>query len=127
MSEGFARVIAAHREAVPAGPQDDVFPSRSLISGPSVSSPVPCDVRRARIRPSTTCGTFGVHAVMAGVALPRDQKILGHKTPAMTLRYAQHAPEPHAQDDAAKIAASMAGVADREARALQELRKAVGA
>ena len=64
---------------------------------------------------------------MAGVALPRLPKILGHKTPAMTLRYAQHAPEPHARDDAARIAASMAGVADREAKAVHELLKVVEA
>ncbi len=64
---------------------------------------------------------------MAGVALPRLQKILGHKTAAMTPRYPQHAPGPHAQDDAAKIAASMAGVADREARAVRELLKVVDA
>jgi hypothetical protein len=71
--------------------------------------------------------TFGVHAVMAGVPLPRLQKIPGHKTPAMTLRYAQHAPEPHAQDDAARIAASTAGSADREAKAVRGLLTAVDA
>jgi len=60
---------------------------------------------------------------MAGVALPRIQKLMGHKTPAMTLRYAQHAVEPHAQDDAARIAASMAGTADREAKAVRDLLK----
>jgi hypothetical protein len=58
---------------------------------------------------------------MAGVALPRAQKLMGYKTAAMTLRYAQHAVEPHAQDDAARIAASMTGTADREARAVREL------
>jgi len=45
----------------------------------------------------------------------------------MSLRYAQHAPEPHADDDAARIEASMAGVANREAEALQELLKVVEA
>ena len=45
----------------------------------------------------------------------------------MTLRYAQHAPEPHADDDAAKVEPSMVGVADREAEAVQELLKVVEA
>ena len=65
--------------------------------------------------------SFGVHAVQAGIPLPRIQKLLGHLTPAMTIRYAQHAPEPHGQDDAAAVAASMAGRADREATAVREL------
>jgi hypothetical protein len=64
---------------------------------------------------------------MSGVVLSRLQRLLGHKTPAMTLRYAQHTPEPHAQDDAAKIAASMAGSADRESKALRELLRVVEA
>lgn len=37
------------------------------------------------------------------------QRLLGHRIPAMTLRYAQHAPEPHADDDAARVEASMVG------------------
>ena len=57
-----------------------------------------------------------------GVPLPRLQKLLGHKTPAMSLRYARHAPEPHGQDDAARIAASITGVADREAQAVRALK-----
>jgi hypothetical protein len=45
----------------------------------------------------------------------------------MTLRHAQHAPEPHADDDAALVEASMVGVANREAEAVQELLKVVEA
>jgi integrase len=123
MSEGLARVLAKHREAVPAGPQDNVFPAPFTYQA---GERIFARVARRLGWPHTVVHdlrhTFGVHAVMAGVALPRLQKILGHKTPAMTLRYAQHAPEPHAQDDAAKIAASMA-----EARALRELIKVVEA
>jgi integrase len=69
--------------------------------------------------------TFAVHALKNGVALSRVQKILGHRTPAMTIRYAQHAPEPHADDDAERIEASMVGAADREAQAVRELLKVV--
>jgi hypothetical protein len=39
----------------------------------------------------------------------------------MTLRYARHGPEPHANDDAARVEASMVGVANREAEAVQAL------
>jgi len=34
---------------------------------------------------------------------------VGHRTPAMSLRYAQHAPEPYGDDADARIEASMAG------------------
>ena len=122
------RVLAQHRESVPAGPQEYVLPAPSTYQA---AERIFARVVRRLGWPHTVVHdlrhTFGVHAVMAGVALPRLQKILGHKTAAMTLRYAQHAPEPHAQDDAAKIAASMAGVADREARAVRELLKVVDA
>jgi integrase len=128
MNEGLARVLAQHRESVPAGPQEYVF--RAPFTYQAAERIFARAVRRLTW-PHTVVHdlrhTFGVHAVMAGVALPRLQKILGHKTPAMTLRYAQHAPEPHAQDDAAKIAASMAGAADREAKAVRDLLKVVDA
>jgi integrase len=128
MNKGFARVLAKHREAVPAGPQDHVFPTPFTYQA---AERIFARVVRRLAWPHTVVHdlrhTFGVHAVMAGVALPRLQRILGHKTPAMTLRYAQHAPEPHAQDDAARIAASMAGQADREAQAVRGLPKAVEA
>jgi hypothetical protein len=45
----------------------------------------------------------------------------------MTLRYAQHAPEPHRDDDAAPIEASMVGVASGEAQAVHALLNVVGA
>jgi hypothetical protein len=37
----------------------------------------------------------------------------------MTMRYARHGPEAFFAEDAAKIAASLSGVADREADALR--------
>ncbi len=52
--------------------------------------------------------------------LPRLQKILGHATPAIMLRYAFHAPEAFFADDAAKIAASLSGTVDREAEAVRK-------
>jgi hypothetical protein len=53
-----------------------------------------------------------------GSPLPRLQKILGHATPAMTLRYTRHAPEAFFAGDAAAIEASLSGKTDREADAV---------
>lgn len=71
--------------------------------------------------------TFAVHALASGIPLARVQRWLGHRTRAMTIRYAQHAPEPHADDDAARVEASMVGVVNREAQAVQALLKVVEA
>jgi len=124
MPEGLARALAAHREAVPAGPQEPVFPKPFTYQA---AERMFARVARRLAWPHTVVHdlrhTFGVHAVMAGVALPRLQKLMGHKSAAMTLRYAMHAVEPHTQDDAARIAASMTGTADREAKAVRELLK----
>jgi hypothetical protein len=57
---------------------------------------------------------------MAGLLLPRLQKLLGHATPAMTMRYARHAPEAYFVEDASRIAASLSGAADREAEAVHQ-------
>ena len=55
--------------------------------------------------------------MQAGVPIVRLQKLLGHATPLMTLRYAQHAPQAYLDADAAAIAGHMAGVEDQEAEA----------
>ncbi|HXJ80122.1 MAG TPA: hypothetical protein VMS64_15730, partial [Candidatus Methylomirabilis sp.] len=47
----------------------------------------------------------------------RLQKLLGHATAAMTMRYMKHAPEAYLSEDGAKIAAHMAGTTDAEATA----------
>jgi len=52
----------------------------------------------------------------ANVPIPRIQKLMGHSTPAMALRYAAHAPTNHFAEDAAALAANIQGV-DREAEA----------
>jgi hypothetical protein len=41
-------------------------------------------------------------------------------TPAMTMRYARHAPEAYFVEDAARIAASLSGAADREAKVIRQ-------
>lgn len=57
--------------------------------------------------------TFGVHSAQAGVPLARIQKLMGHATPAMTMRYAAHAPESYFAEDAARVAASLSGVGNQ--------------
>jgi hypothetical protein len=51
----------------------------------------------------------------------RIQRLLGHATPVMTLRYMKHAPENYFTEDAARVAASLSGTADREGHAQAEL------
>ena len=46
--------------------------------------------------------------------------MLDHATPAMTMRYARHAPEAYFTADAARIAASLSGGNDREAEAVRQ-------
>jgi hypothetical protein len=63
-----------------------------------------------------------VTAVQNGVPLPRLQKLLGHATPAMVMRYAAHSPEAYLDEDAERIASSFGEAAlDREAKAQAEL------
>jgi hypothetical protein len=53
--------------------------------------------------------------VQNGVPLPRLQKLLGHATPAMVMRYAAHSPEAYLDADAAQVAAALLGKTDQEA------------
>jgi integrase len=65
--------------------------------------------------------TFGVHCAQAGIPIVRIQRLLGHSTAVMALRYMRHAPENYFAADAARVAASLSGIADREARAQADL------
>ena len=68
--------------------------------------------------------TFAVHAAQAGVPIPRIQKLLGHATVAMAMRYMNHAPEAYFAEDAAKVAGSLTGAWDREEEARVDLVRA---
>lgn len=72
--------------------------------------------------------TFGVHCILAGVPVPRLQKLLGHATPSMAPRYAQHAPQPFFEEDAARLAESLGRQgpeeADERAKLAQAARRA---
>src|SRR5438034_11573542 len=68
----------------------------------------------------STRHTFGVHCAQAGIPIVRIQRLLGHSTPVMALRYMKHVPENYFAADAARVAASLSGIADREASAQAE-------
>ncbi len=72
------------------------------------------------VTPHDARHTFAVHAAQAGVAIVRLQKLLGHATAAMTMRYMKHAPEAYIVEDGEAIARQMSGEADREAAARVE-------
>jgi len=57
------------------------------------------------------------HRAQAGVPIARLQKLLGHASPHMTLRYMKHAPESYFAEDAAKVAASISEERSRKAEA----------
>ena len=60
--------------------------------------------------------TFGVHAAKANVPIARLQRLLGHATPVMTMRYMKHAPQEFFGEDAAKIADSMRAPKSRDSQ-----------
>src|SRR5438094_3182237 len=118
-----ARLLAEHRPRYQGGPADPVFPH-----------PCSCYQLAQRVfqRACRQAGlddirihdlrhTFGVHCAQAGIPIVRIQRLLGHSTPVMALRYMKHAPENYFAADAARVAASLSGAADREAGAQAEL------
>jgi integrase len=115
------QMLGAHRVMMPGGPADSVFPhpftygQAQKVFNRGCTAAELHDVRVHDLR-----HTFAVHAIQSGLPLPRLQKLLGHATPAMTMRYARHAPEAYFVEDAAWIAASLSGAADREADAVRQ-------
>jgi integrase len=113
------RALAAHVARRSPGPDDLVF------SGGLGRYDRARDIWRAVCRAAEIHGatihdarhTFAVHAIQAGVPIVRLQKLLGHATALMTLRYAQHAPQAYLDADAAAIAGHMGKVVDQEAEA----------
>ena len=121
--EPLARLLAEHLARYPIGPNDLVF-------GQPYS-----DYRRARrvfTRACRSAGlhkvtlhdlrhTFAVHAAQSGVPIPRIQKLLGHATVAMAIRYMKHAPEAYFAEDAARVAGSLTGAIDQEGQARADM------
>ncbi len=117
-----AEALAAHLVRVDAGPADLVFPGEFQSYG-AVRRVWDATCGAAKIkgaRPHDARHTFAVHAAQAGVPIVRLQKLLGHATALMTMRYMKHAPEAYLQEDAAAIAGHMAGKSDPEAAARAE-------
>jgi integrase len=112
-----ARLIAEHRTRYPGGPADPVFlhPFGSYQLAQRVFQRACREAGLHGIRIHDLRHTFGVHCAQAGIPIVRIQRLLGHSTPVMALRYMKHAPENYFAADAARVAASLSGAADREA------------
>jgi integrase len=124
--EALSSLLAQHALRVPSEPADPVFPgalgkygaarrawqklcvAAGLHDGGSKKEP------NARIHDLRH--TFGVAAAKAGVPLVRIQKLMGHSSPHMTMRYMKHAPEAHFAEDAASISDALLGRANDEER-----------
>ena len=136
--EPLAGLLAAHRVRFPGGPADVVFPypisdyraARRLFQRACLAAQLHDGGRNpsGKPKPNTTIHdlrhTFGVHCAQAGVPIVRLQKLLGHASPHMTLRYMKHAPESYFAEDAAKVAASLTGAFNREAEVQTALARA---
>ncbi len=124
--EPLARLLAEHLTRFPVGPNDPMFgaPFNDYSAARRVFSRAR---RRAGLQDATLHDlrhTFAVHAAQAGVPIPRIQKLLGHATVAMAMRYMKHAPEAYFAEDAARVAGSLTGERDREEEARVELVRA---
>lgn len=133
--EPLARLLAEHRTRYPGGPADPVFPppfddyraARRLFRAAALEAQLhdggrnPSGVPKPNVTIHDLRHTFGVHCAQSGVPIARLQKLLGHATPHMTLRYMKHAPESYFAEDAARVAASLTGQRNQEAQAQAEL------
>jgi integrase len=124
--EPLARVLAAHLTRHPCGPGDLVF--AALFNDYRWARRVfTRATRAAELRKVTIHDlrhTFAVHAAQAGVPIPRIQKLLGHSSIAMAMRYMKHAPEAYFAEDAARVAGSLTGERNSEAEARVALARA---
>lgn len=117
--QAFKDALASHLARVGPEPADLVFPAE-FQSYKVVRRIWDATCKQARIAgatPHDARHTFAVHAMMAGVPLPRLQRLLGHSTPIMSLRYMRHAPEAFLDEDAAAVASHLSGATDHEAAA----------
>jgi len=119
IAEPLERALAKHLARIGPGPNDIVFAGNfqrygvlrhvwnATCTAAGISGARPHDARH----------TFAVHAAQAGVPIVRMQKLLGHATATMTLGYMKHAPEAFLDEDAATVAAQLAGANNVEAEA----------
>ena len=131
ITEPLAEVLARQSAIVRAGSADPVFPAplNNYHAAYSIWRKVCFQAGlhdgSAKPKPNATIHdlrhTFGVSAAKAGVPLVRMQKLMGHASAHMTLRYMRHAPEAHFREDAASISDVLVGQQNREAEARAEL------
>jgi integrase len=115
--ERLESALAAHLARVEPGPYDLLFPAdfQRYEAVRRVWDAV-CKVARiVGATPHDARHTFAVHAAQAGVPIVRLQRLMGHATATMTMRYMMHAPEAYLSEDAAAIAAHMAAVGAKDA------------
>jgi integrase len=108
-----ALLLADHSSRVPSNAGTLVFPEPFGNYWRALHCFQRC-IREAGLPPARIHDlrhTFAVHCAHAGVPLPRLQKLLGHSSPLMTMRYMKHAPEAYFAEDAARVAASLQGAA----------------
>lgn len=109
-----ALLLAEHSKRVPSNANALVFPEPFGNYWRALHCFQRC-IRQAGLPPATIHDlrhTFAVHCAHAGVPLPRLQRLLGHSSPLMTMRYMKHAPEAYFAEDAARVAASLQGLAN---------------
>ncbi len=121
--EPLARLLAEHVTRFPIGPNDLLFdsPFDDYRTARRVFTRA---CRAAGLRSVTLHDlrhTFAVHAAQSGVPIPRIQKLLGHATVAMAMRYMKHAPEAYFAEDAARVAMSLTASKSKEDTARAEL------
>jgi integrase len=122
-----AEILRLHAERVPSNPADPVFPpplndyssARSSWRKTCLQAGLHnCEIDKKKRKPNATLHdlrhTFGVLAAQAGVPIVRLQKLMGHSSPVMTMRYMKHAPESFFEEDAASIANMISGGGDVE-------------
>lgn len=121
--EPIAIELARLSATLPAGPADPVFPGErgDYHSAYRVFKRATKAAKLAGVTIHDLRHTFAVHWILAGLPIARLQRILGHATPAMTMRYMRHAPDGFFAHDAAKVAASLSGAFSQEAAARAEL------
>ena len=111
--------LAKHLARVGPGPSDlvfgDDFQRYGVVRRVWDSTCAAANIPGAR--PHDARHTFAVHAAQAGVPIVRLQRILGHATATMTLRYMKHAPEAFLDEDAARVAAHLSGAKNVETEA----------
>src|SRR5262249_20320926 len=126
ISEDLAAILAEHAANYPSQPEWPVFPGDLGTYHKARDS----WQRICQVAGITQCRihdlrhTFGVHASRGGVPLVRIQRLLGHTTASVTMRYMRHAPDADFLADAAVITRSMSDVQPNEEHARAALRRA---